>query len=133
MICIAPEPKSTTIIYNIALGIFVSSIFYFLVVWVPAKQRRIEIHSNFREQYKGFKLSCISTFLIASNSQEYSPQEMLLDQQEFLRYFKVEIDNNKNRWHAVMNGINDSEYLLRDLLYELEIFSEGNSIPPING
>ena len=37
---------------------------------------------------------------------------------------KVEIDNNKNRWHAIMNGINDSEYLLRDLLYELEIFSK---------
>jgi len=43
----------------------------------------------------------------------------LSDQNEFRKYFNEPISESQNKWHAVLNGLN--EYLLRELLVELEI------------
>ena len=120
----APQPRSSTVLHNVSMGIVVSALFYLIVVWIPERLRKARIHRNLQRHYDAFRASCIATFLIASGSQEYHPREMLFDQEEFRRYFKVDVGNNQTRWHAVLNALNGNRYLLRDLQYELEILRE---------
>ena len=122
------EPRLKAFLNTISLGIVVSSIFYFIVVWVPAWQRRERIHRNILKHFESFKLSCISTFLIASNSQQYRTQEMLLNQQEFRRYFKVKVKvkvtDSQDRWDVVLNELNSNQYSLNEILLEIKYLRE---------
>ena len=120
----APEPRASNVFYSLSLGVAVSAIFYVAVVWVPAHERRTRIHRNLQRHYTAFRSACIMTFLMASRSQEYRPQEMLLDQEEFRRYFHIEVSPGQTRWHAVMNALNGNQYLLRDIQHELETLRE---------
>ena len=120
----ASEPRSSTVLHVLSMGIVVSAIFYFVVVWVPARQRKARIHRNLKKYYDAFRLSCISTFLIASDSKEYRPVEWLLDQEEFRRHFSFYVADHQTRWDAVLNALNQKAFLLRDILHDLEILRE---------
>jgi len=120
----AEEPRTLHVLHSLSMGVVVSAGFYLLVVWVPAHYRRRRIHRNVQQHYVAFKSSCITTFLIASHSQEYRPREMLLDQDEFRRYFKIEVSSGQTRWDAVMNSMNGNKYLLREIQQELAILRD---------
>ena len=120
----ASEPRMRNVSHEFFLGFVVSVIFYFIVVWFPAQQRRARIHRNFQKHYDSFKLSCISIFLIYSKSQSYKPEAMLLDREEFRRYFSIYERGDQNRWHMVANALSKNTYPLRDILNELEILRE---------
>ena len=113
-----------SMINSLSVGFVVSSIFYFLVVYMPEYKRRKMLHESLKSQYLQFKISCINTFLIISNSQEYSDKEELLNLTEFRRYFKKENKNGENRWGAVANSLQDSEYYLREVIYYLQMLNE---------
>lgn len=113
-----------SMINSLSVGFVVSSIFYFLVVYMPEYKRRKMLHESLKSQYLQFKISCINTFLIISNSQEYSDKEELLNLTEFRRYFKKENKNGENRWGAVANSLQDSEYYLREVMYYLQMLNE---------
>jgi len=121
----ASEPRMRNVSHAFFLGYVVSVIFYFIVVWLPAQQRRARIKRNLQKHYNDFKLSCISIFLIHSKSQDYEPQEMLFDQEEFRRYFKLNVTPDQTRWEAVTNVLtNGKSYPLNDILIELEILRD---------
>lgn len=113
-----------SMINSLSVGFVVSSIFYFLVVYMPEYKRRKMLHESLKSQYLQFKISCINTFLIISNSQEHSDREELLNLTEFRRYFKKENKNGENRWGAVANSLQDSEYYLREVMYYLQMLNE---------
>ena len=113
-----------SMINSLSVGFVVSSIFYFLVVYMPEYKRRKMLHESLKSQYLQFKISCINTFLIISNSQEHSDKEELLNLTEFRRYFKKENKNGENRWGAVANSLQDSEYYLREVIYYLQMLNE---------
>lgn len=113
-----------SMINSLSVGFVVSSIFYFLVVYMPEYKRRKMLHESLKSQYLRFKISCIDTFLIISNSQEHSDKEELLNLTEFRRYFKKENKNGENRWGAVANSLQDSEYYLREVIYYLQMLNE---------
>ncbi len=118
------EPRARSVLNVLSMGIVVSAIFYVIVVWLPGQRRKARIQRNLQEHYNAFRSSCIHTFLIASDSQDYHPREMLLEQSEFRRYFKVDVGNGQNRWDVVLKSLNGSRYLLRDIQYEIEILRE---------
>lgn len=113
-----------SMINSLSVGFVVSSIFYFLVVYMPEYKRRKMLHESLKSQYLQFKISCINTFLIISNSQEHSDKEELLNLTEFRRYFKKENKNGENRWGAVANSLQDSEYYLKEVIYYLQMLNE---------
>ncbi|MEQ1546301.1 hypothetical protein [Methyloglobulus sp.] len=119
-----PEKKYDLLINSLSVGFVISAIFYFIVVYLPEYQKKGRVFRSMERQYKVFKQSCILTFLILSNSQEYEHREMLLDQEEFKRYFKNNNINNENRWDAVANGIQRNEYYLNEILYELRLLND---------
>ena len=119
-----PVKNYILLVNALSVGFVISAAFYFLVVYLPESQKRSRIYRSMEKQYQFFKKSCISTFLILSNSQDYPHSEMLLDQEEFRRYFEHKNTNNRKRWDAVINGIQDNEYYLNEILYELRVLND---------
>jgi hypothetical protein len=120
----APDGSYQSIIHALSLGFVVSAIFYFLVVFSPEHRRRNLIHANLKSEYDEFRLACISTFLILSDSQEYGDPRMLLDQSEFRRYFKGKNAAGEDRWDALANALQSSEYYLKEIVYYLHVLNE---------
>ena len=120
----APNNDYFALVNSFSVGFVISVIFYFIVVYLPESQRKARIYRSMELQYRVFKESCISTFLILSNSQEYKYRENLLNQEEFRRYFKNNNDRNENRWDAVANEIQGNEYYLNEIIYELKMLNE---------
>lgn len=119
-----PDKNYILLVNALSVGFVISAVFYFIVMYLPESQKRSRIYRSIERQYQLFKKSCIGTFLILSNSQEYQHREMLLDQEEFRRYFKNNNTNNENRWDAVANGIQNNEYYLNEILYELRVLND---------
>ena len=53
----------------------------------------------------------------------YPDPEMLLDLDEFRRYFNNSNADNEKRWKAVANGMQENEYYLREIIYELKMLN----------
>ena len=119
-----PNKDYELLVNALSINFVISSVFYFLVVYIPEVQRRHRVFRSIDKSYREFKLSCIHTFLILSNSQEYRQREILLDQDEFRRYFSNMNTQNRDRWGAVMGGIEENGYYLREVLYELRMLNE---------
>lgn len=113
-----------SVVHSLSIGFVVSSIFYFLVVFMPEYKRRNMVHEALKSQYTQFKLSCIDTFLILSDSQEYKNREELLNLSEFQRYFKNNNKRGENRWDAVANSLQSNEFILKEIIYHLRMLNE---------
>ena len=49
---------------------------------------------------------------------------MLLDQEEFRRYFKVQVNQDQNRWHTVLDFLSGNNYYVQEILYELQMLNQ---------
>ena len=113
-----------SMLHSLSVGFIVSSIFYFLVVYMPEYKRRKILRESLKSQYLQFKKSCIDVFLIISDSQECSNKEELLDLSEFRHYFNKENKNGESRWGAVANCLQENEYYLKEVIYYLQMLNE---------
>lgn len=113
-----------SILHSLSMGFIVSSIFYFLVVYMPEYNHRKILRESLESQYLQFKKSCIDVFLIISDSQKFSNKEELLDLSEFRNYFKKENKNGEIRWDAVANCLQENEYYLKEIVYYLQMLNE---------
>ena len=120
----APGGSYQTIIHALSLGFVASAIFYFLVVFAPEHRRRKLVHANLKSEYDEFRLACIGTFLILSDSQEYGDSRMLLDQSEFRRYFKGKNAAGEDKWDSLANALQTSDYYLKEIVYYLHVLNE---------
>lgn len=110
--------------YDLSVGFIISAIFYWVVVYIPENNRKKIIHSGLKKQYDTFKMSCINNFLILSDSQSYHNKETLLDQETFKQYFKDSNEQGIDRWDAVANGLQDNEFYLKEIIYELRMLND---------
>ena len=106
--------------FAICSGVAISLFTYFLVVWLPNHRRRIRIKQNLAKQYDVFKEECISIFFSAmQKGYSLDEREKLKQQAEFIRFFKEEVSDSQNRWHVVLNGMNQRN--VENLIIEIEI------------
>lgn len=113
-------PTGNAILFDLSIGFLVSVLFYLLVVWFPDRRKKNLIKNNLAEHYRSFKEDTIGILLAAcQGSYQADLPEKLSEQSEFRKYFKEPVSDSQERWHAVLNGLNDR--LLKDLLVELEI------------
>jgi len=111
-------------VHTLSTGLLLSAVFFFLVVYLPDQKRREIIAFNFVQQYDQVKLSLIGTFLILSDSQQYGNRENLLVRDEFKRYFSGANEYGKSRWSEVANGLQNNEYYLREVIFELRMLKD---------
>lgn len=109
------------IVFDVSVGIVVSIFFYVLVVRVPEAEKRRRLRTALRTQYQMLKKACIMNFLFACNgSADMSLVEKLTDRKEFKVYFDEAVSESQDRWHAVLNGLDEQR--MQDILLELEVF-----------
>lgn len=109
------------IAFDTAVGLIVGLFVYVLVVRIPERQKRIRLKSNLRRQYTSLKEECITNFLFACNGSASSDLvDQLQDREEFKAYFNQLVSRDQNRWHAVLNGMDDMK--VRAIVHELSVF-----------
>jgi hypothetical protein len=118
----AQFPTGNQIIFDVAVGIFVGLFIYVLIVWVPERRKRARVRRQLDRQYDGFKEECIRIFFSALGH-SYDPEIIpkLKDRSFFREYFKEKVSEDQERWHAVLNGLDD--VLVKRLVVELEILA----------
>ena len=98
-----------SVIHSLSIGFVVSAIFYFIVVYLPEYKRRNMVHEALKSQYTQFKISCIDTFLVLSDSQEYSNNDN---------------KRGEKRWDAIENSLQSNEYYLKEIIYHLRMLND---------
>lgn len=111
------------ILYDLAVGTFVTLVFYFLVVRLPDYRKRLRFKKLIVEQYRSFKISCISLMLgMADGSYSAGHPETLISQHEFKEYFQAQNHSGEDRWSKIANSLD--EYHVRQLLKAFEKFRD---------
>jgi hypothetical protein len=105
-----------------AVGVIVGLFIYFLVVWLPERDKRKRVRRNLQIQYNSFKKGCIRVFLEAI-SQGYDPAllDELKDRERFRQFFTGSFSAGQTRWDAVANGLEADAVHIKSLIVEFEI------------
>jgi hypothetical protein len=120
LICLSCQ---NSIVFNLAIGYFVSTIFWVLVVYLPERQRRRLLKGNLTLRYKWFKETTLQIFSWAGNEGLTSSQ--LSDLLDYARFRDFYSKNNHEKWNAVLNGLDENEYkYMSELILEIEIFAD---------
>ena len=120
-------------IHDVAVGSLTGLIIYFLVVWLPERDKRARVRRHLQNQYESFKEQCLLLFLSsfmnyahdssrAGSSHDTPQMDDLKDRGNFVEFFNAPFSGSQTNWHAVMNGL-DAEHL-RCLTVEIEIFTD---------
>lgn len=113
--------NGNSIVFNLSVGYLVSLFFWFLVVYLPERSRRLILRDNLSRRYQDFRESTIQILLWASIGTHDSrlPKE-LCDHQKFREFFDA---NEKKHWYAALNGLQGDKDRIDELLLELELFA----------
>ena len=103
------------------VGFIVSLFVYVLVVRLPEQSKRRRVRASLIRQYTDFKHTCIMNFLFACNgSANMALRDALMDRKYFREFFKEPVSDSQDRWHAVLNGLDD--YMVESLLQAMDLF-----------
>jgi hypothetical protein len=113
--------SGNSIVFNLSVGYLSSFIFWLLVVHYPEVRRRALLRDNLALQYHNFKESVIQILLWCSvGSHDSELPKQLCDHLKFKEFFS---GNEKQHWYGALNGLQDQQDHMRDLLFELELLS----------
>lgn len=116
-----PFPTGNQIAFNVTAGVIVSIFVYVLVVRVPEQQKRRRLKANLLRQYDALKEETIIQFLWACNAPASTDLiERLKNRHDFKDYFKERVSESQDRWHAVMNGLDETK--VSDIVHALGHF-----------
>lgn len=116
----SPFSNGNEIVFNLSVGVIAGLFVYVLVVWLPEHFKRSRVRRSLALQYDSFKEECISIFFSAlQESYDLDLAQQLKDRVFFKQHFKEWVSPDQERWHAVLNGLDES--LVKKLVVELEI------------
>lgn len=116
-----PFSTGNQVVFDIAVGVVVSLFVYVLVVRLPAWQKRRRVKAHLLRRYEDLKRQCITHFLWACHEPAVSDlTDELMDLEKFREFFKVKVSDDQDRWHAVLNGLNEQG--VAALVRELDMF-----------
>lgn len=120
-VALSPFSTGNQIVFDIAVGLIVGLFVYVLVVRLPERQKRVRLKANLRRQYTSLKEDCITNFLFSCNgSADSELVAQLQDREAFKKYFNEKISPDQDRWHAVLNGMDET--IVQAIVQELSIF-----------
>ena len=75
--------------FDLSVGIMVSLLIYFLVVFLPEHQKRSQVRRNLSEHYDLFKEACIYNFFFAMNEAADPEVVRQLKDRKFFRWHRI--------------------------------------------
>lgn len=117
-----------TVLNDLLVGIIVSYIFYYVIVYVPNKKREGIIKNNYKNQVNAFKASIITILLQNLSGGYIGPKgwdyKNLFANKNFRDFFLVKISDTQDRWHDVTNNLQYSKFSVDDILLEFASLEE---------
>lgn len=115
-----------TIVFNLSIGYLVSLLFWFLVVYLPDRQRRKVLRNSLTRSYQSFKEDIVQTLVWASGEMRDTSfvEELASDHVKFRQFFD---ENGKSRWYAALNGLQGNDERLGEIALALELLSTETS------
>jgi hypothetical protein len=108
-----------TIAFNLCGGYLITVFFWWLVVFLPDRQRRRMLRRNLIRQYAEFRRRAIQICVWSAGlSLNTARIEELTDPVKFKEFF------HGDRWYDVANGLQESELRLNELQTEMEVFAQ---------
>lgn len=111
---------TNTIAFNLCVGFLISVFFWWLVVYLPERQRRELLRTSLARRYADFRHNTIQICSWAAKlgltTQEI---EDLMDKTKFREYFK-----DDDRWYDVVNGLQDEKAYITCMHVEMELFAQ---------
>ncbi|NDV26190.1 hypothetical protein [Desulfovibrio sp. JC010] len=119
--------KLELILFNLAIAILSSAIFFVFIVYIPERRRQLIILNNLKNVYKDFKCECISLFLSAGKDYfdaniDCELVESLVSPENFKKYFSIKDDGLSDRWILISNNFDYDPYYRKALDEEIVIF-----------
>jgi hypothetical protein len=107
------------ILFSLSVGYVTSFIFWILVVEIPEWTRRKIMREHLLSTYLSFKEDVLVNLLMASRGDyRYDLKDRLLD----YKFFKQLYSENRNQnWYDVLNGLDERDDLLQDILLEMQL------------
>lgn len=119
----SPFSTANQIAFDVSVGVIVSLFVYVLVVRVPEHRKRSRLKASLKRQYSNLKEDCIMNFLFACEGPaSLDLVERLMERKKFKSYFKEQVSSDQDRWHAVLNGMD--ERMVKSIVQELSIFRQ---------
>ena len=113
--------NGNSILFNLSVGYLVSVFFWLLVVYFPERRRSHILRDNLRRRYQDFREETIQILLwCAIGPHDSELPKQLCDHKRFREFFD---ENEKERWYAALNGLEENKDRLNDLLLELELLA----------
>jgi hypothetical protein len=110
-------------IFDLSLGVFVSLLIYGLVSWLPEYQKKAALKRFLNNEYCYLLDSLIPQYLNAcGEADDPTTVESLKNQEQFKLFFKEKKSETQDRWHAVANGLQQSDIRLLAIVQALENF-----------
>jgi hypothetical protein len=120
---LAPFSTGNQIAFDVSVGVIVSLFVYVLVVRIPERRKRSRLKASLKRQYSNLKEDCIMNCLFAcEGTASLDLVERLKDREAFKNYFKERVSSDQDRWHAVLNGMD--ELKVKSIVQELSIFRQ---------
>lgn len=109
------------IIFNLAAGAISAVVMFYLLVRVPAYEKKLRIRAHLLDVYLYYKKQVIYVFLgIIHGSIDTDLADELMNTQKFREYFKAPSEaSGQDRRHYIMNNI--EEHHLKQLKLESEV------------
>jgi len=111
-------------------GFLLSSVFYFLVVYLPSKRKRSILKNNFKELYKNIKHDLIREILWCSQKggrTDINATEELVDKLHNVREFRELFSHGKESnegWYAFCNHIQGDPNDFLSLVQKLKLLAK---------
>jgi hypothetical protein len=102
-----------TVLFTLSSGLLISSFFWWLVVYLPERQRKAILRGKLSRDYEQFQQNVLFTLLWASGQSSVSSDQVreLTDPKKFVEYFGA---NRQAHWHDALNGLEDDKMLQLD-------------------
>ena len=112
-------------IFDLSLCVFISLLIYGLVSWLPEYQKKAALKRFHNNEYSYLLDSLIPQYLIACGEVDDSTLvESLKNQDQFKIFFKGKNSESQDRWHAVANGLQQSDVRRLAVTQALENFQD---------
>ncbi|MER8591810.1 hypothetical protein NKH33_09425 [Mesorhizobium sp. M1182] len=109
--------------YDTGVGVFLSLVFYWLLVRVPEMQKRKRLKKSLTTQYRMFKQDCLATMVgVTVGAFKMETVHQLMGQNEFRAFFNAQATQDQNRWDAFQNKI--QPHNVSDLMIAMEVFRD---------
>lgn len=113
---------------DILIGVIVSFIFYYIVVYFPNKKRESIIKKYYKKRIDSFKVESIEILLSTLNEGFYIDdnikRENLLIVGNFRSFFKEKTSPTTERWDDVANGLEKNKEKVFEIIGQLKTLEE---------